>query len=88
MQCSAALLVVRLMALVIPGSALPVAALTRSQVLLIQLGQPVWAQMFRGMFLRGMVVSEASRATVAASEEASVNRTQVSARLQGSSRFF
>ena len=39
------------------------------------------------MFLRGMVASVASRATVAASEEASVNRTQVSARLEGSARF-
>ena len=38
MQCSAALLVVHLRALVIPGSALPVAPLTLLQVLLIQLG--------------------------------------------------
>jgi len=88
MHCSAALLVVHLMELVFPGSALPVAPLIRSQVMLIPPGQPVWARTFRGMFLRGMVVSVASRATVAASEEASVNRTQVSARLEGSARFF
>ena len=88
MHCSAALLVVHLMELVIPGSALPVAPLIRSQVMLIQPGQPVWARTFRGMSLRGMVASVASRATVAASEEASVNRTQVSARLVGSARFF
>jgi hypothetical protein len=43
MHCPAALLVVHLMELVIPGSALPVAPLIRSQVMLIQPGQPVWA---------------------------------------------
>ena len=88
MHCSAALLEVHLTELVFPGSALPVALLTRSQVMRIPLGQPASAQIFRGMDLRGMVLLVACRAMEAASVEAPVNRTQVSARLEGSARFF